>query len=123
MADYFPEEILERIRQESDIVGLISQYVSLKKSGQSYAGLCPFHSEKTPSFMVNPAKQVFHCFGCHVGGDTIGFVMKMEGQSFPETVRSLSGAKRLGGSNRGSIGYLSRQTLLRGELTSLISVL
>ena len=91
MADYFPEEILERIRQESDIVGLVSQYVSLKKSGQSLAGLCPFHSEKTPSFMVNPAKQVFHCFGCHVGGDTIGFVMKMEGQSFPETVRSLSG--------------------------------
>jgi DNA primase len=86
---YFPEELIRRIRQESDLVGLVSQYVSLKKSGQNYVGLCPFHSEKTPSFVVSPTKQVFHCFGCHVGGDALGFLMKIEGRAFPEAVRFL----------------------------------
>ncbi len=75
-------------------MGLISQYVSLRKSGQNHVGLCPFHSEKTPSFAVSPAKQIFHCFGCHVGGDALSFLMKMEGQTFPQAVRSL--AERLG---------------------------
>jgi DNA primase len=91
---HFTEELLEQIRRESDIVGLISQYVTLKKSGQNYVALCPFHSEKTPSFTVSPTKQVFHCFGCHEGGDTLKFVMKMEGLTFPQAVRSI--AEQLG---------------------------
>ena len=90
----FPEELIRRIREESDLVGLISQYVSLRKSGQNYVSLCPFHSEKTPSFAVSSTKQIFHCFGCHVGGDALSFLMKMEGQTFPQAVRSL--AERLG---------------------------
>ena len=90
----FSQNVLERIRRDSDLVGLISQYISLKKSGQNYTGLCPFHEEKTPSFSVSPAKQVFHCFGCHAGGDTFSFIMKMEGQTFSQTVRYL--ADRMG---------------------------
>ena len=90
----FSQDVLEHIRRDSDLVGLISQYISLKKSGQNYTGLCPFHAEKTPSFVVNPAKQVFHCFGCHIGGDIFSFVMKMEGQTFPQTIRYL--ADRIG---------------------------
>ena len=75
-------------------MGIVSQHISLKKSGQNFIGLCPFHSEKTPSFVVSPAKQIFHCFGCHAGGDVLTFLMKMEGKSFPETVRYL--AEKLG---------------------------
>src|SRR3989304_1328189 len=86
----FPEELIRRIREESALVGLISQYVSLRKSGQNHVGLCPFHSEKTPSFAVSSTKQIFHCFGCHVGGDALSFLMKMEGQTFPLAVRSLA---------------------------------
>jgi DNA primase len=94
ISGHFSEELLEQIRRESDIAGLISQHVTLKKSGQNYVGLCPFHTEKTPSFTVSPAKQVFHCFGCHEGGDAFKYVMKMEGLSFPQAVRSL--AEKLG---------------------------
>ncbi|MDX1764144.1 MAG: CHC2 zinc finger domain-containing protein, partial [bacterium] len=60
----YHEELISQIKQENDIVDVISNYVSLKKGGANYKGLCPFHSEKTPSFTVNPAKQIFHCFGC-----------------------------------------------------------
>lgn len=88
------ENILEDIKSRLDIVELISDYVALKKAGANYKGLCPFHSEKTPSFMVSPQKQIFHCFGCHTGGDIVGFVMKYENLSFLESVRLL--AKRAG---------------------------
>lgn len=82
-------EVIERIRDSSDIVNLISGYLSLKKSGQNFQGLCPFHSEKTPSFTVTPSKQIFHCFGCQSGGDVFKFLMLKEGLSFPEAVREL----------------------------------
>ena len=89
MAGLIADETIERIRERVDIVELISSYLPLKRSGGNYQGLCPFHGEKTPSFNVNPARQIFHCFGCGVGGNSVSFVMKMEGLSFPEAVRRL----------------------------------
>src|SRR6516165_7413728 len=77
----------ERVKQQADIVRVIGEYVRLKKSGQNFTGLCPFHGEKTPSFAVHPVKQIFHCFGCGKGGDVFTFVMEMEKCQFPEAVR------------------------------------
>ncbi|MBI1824051.1 MAG: DNA primase [Nitrospirae bacterium] len=85
-----PPEIIERIRESSDIVNLISGYLSLKKSGKDFKGLCPFHSEKTPSFTVSPLRQVFHCFGCQAGGDIFKFLMLKEGLEFREAARELA---------------------------------
>ena len=76
--------VLDRIRENTDIVEVISNYITLKKSGRNFKALCPFHSEKTPSFTVTPEKGIFHCFGCGAGGDAISFVMKMENIGFPE---------------------------------------
>ncbi len=83
-------EIIQRIREQVDLVDLISTYVSLKKAGQNFKGLCPFHSEKSPSFSVNPSSQFFHCFGCQAGGDAFSFLMKQEGMTFIEALRELS---------------------------------
>jgi DNA primase len=77
----------DRVKQQADIVRVIGEYVRLKKSGQNFTGLCPFHGEKTPSFAVHPVKQIFHCFGCGKGGDVFNFVMEMEKCPFPEAVR------------------------------------
>jgi len=85
-----PDEIIREIRERAGILEIVSDYVALKKSGVNYLGLCPFHSEKTPSFNVNTVKGIYHCFGCGVGGDAISFVMRMEGLSFPEAVRFLA---------------------------------
>src|SRR5256714_4578561 len=81
---------LDEIRGAVDIVDLVGRLVNLKKSGVNWKGLCPFHGEKTPSFMVNPKKGIFHCFGCGVGGDAFGFVMRQDKLSFPEAVRALA---------------------------------
>jgi DNA primase len=86
-----PETAIHEIRNRADIVSLISRYVELKQAGRNWRGLCPFHNEKTPSFNVNPDRQIFHCFGCQEGGDVIAFLMKHEGLSFPEATRSLAG--------------------------------
>lgn len=88
------ERLLEEIKSKIDIVDFISDYVQLKKAGQNYKGLCPFHSEKTPSFMVSQAKQIFHCFGCGIGGDVVSFLMKQENLSFGEAIRYI--AKKAG---------------------------
>jgi DNA primase len=77
----------DRVKQQADIVRVVGEYVRLKKSGQNFTGLCPFHSEKTPSFAVHPAKQIYHCFGCGVGGDVFTFVMEMEKCAFPDAIR------------------------------------
>lgn len=87
----FSDDIISRVRDSVDIVDLISGYVSLKKTGKNHLGLCPFHSEKTPSFNVNPDKQIFHCFGCGVGGDAFKFLELQEGLNFPEAVKQLAG--------------------------------
>src|SRR5215469_4760362 len=77
----------DRVKQQADIVRVIGEYVRLKKSGQNLTGLCPFHSEKSPSFAVHPIKQIYHCFGCGVGGDVFKFVMEMEKCAFPDAIR------------------------------------
>ena len=86
----YPPGVIEEVRQANNIVDLISSYVSLKKKGSNYFGLCPFHSEKSPSFSVHPVKQMFHCFGCGKSGDAISFVMEYEDYSFPEAVQYLA---------------------------------
>jgi DNA primase len=80
----------DRVKQQADIVRVIGEYVRLKKSGQSFTGLCPFHQEKTPSFNVHPVRQIYHCFGCGVGGDVFKFVMEMDKCTFPEAVRAVA---------------------------------
>ena len=87
---HIPEEIITKIRGSQDIVEVISKHISLKKTGQNYIGRCPFHSEKTPSFVVSPVKQIFHCFGCETGGNVITFLMKYESITFPEAVKRLA---------------------------------
>ena len=82
--------LLEEIKSHIDIVEFISDYVALKKSGQNYKGLCPFHSEKTPSFMVSQTKQIFHCFGCAAGGDVVSFLMKHDNLPFGEALQYLA---------------------------------
>jgi DNA primase len=77
----------ERVKQQADIVRVVGEYVQLKKAGQNFRGLCPFHSEKTASFNVHPARQIYHCFGCGKGGDVFNFVMEMEKCEFPEAIR------------------------------------
>jgi DNA primase len=84
-----PNETVSLIRERVDIVEVIGESVELKRAGASFKGLCPFHQEKTPSFNVNPARQMFHCFGCGVGGDVISFVMNYEGRTFSDAVREL----------------------------------
>src|SRR5688572_1815178 len=82
--------VLDDIRAAVDIVDLVGRFVNLKKAGVNWKGLCPFHGEKTPSFMVNPKKGIFHCFGCGVGGDAFGFLMRQDKLTFPEAVRALA---------------------------------
>ncbi len=89
MKGYISQEEIVRISEKADIVEIVSRYVNLKKSGKNYRGLCPFHSEKTPSFFVNPEKQIFHCFGCGIGGDVFKFLMKIENITFPEAVEKV----------------------------------
>lgn len=86
----YSEEIINEVRQSNDIVDVLSQYMHLKRSGRNFFGLCPFHNEKSPSFSVSPDKQIFHCFGCNVGGNVITFVSKIEGLNFIETVQMLA---------------------------------
>ncbi len=83
------DEKIDEIRERTDIVEVVSSYLPLKRSGVNHQGLCPFHQEKSPSFNVNAARQIFHCFGCGVGGNVFSFLMRMEGLSFPDAVRRL----------------------------------
>ena len=87
---YYGDEFIEEVRQRNPVQDVIGQYVHLTKKGGSYFGLCPFHNEKTPSFCVTPSKQIYHCFGCGVGGNVISFVMNYENLSFPEAVKMLA---------------------------------
>ncbi|MGH9446916.1 MAG: CHC2 zinc finger domain-containing protein, partial [Terriglobia bacterium] len=81
---------LDEIRSAADIIRVVGGYVKLRKSGANFVGLCPFHQEKTPSFAVHPARQIFHCFGCGAGGDVFKFVMLIENVSFPEAVERVA---------------------------------
>src|SRR3972149_927686 len=82
--------LLDEIRQRSNIEKIISGFVPPQPSGRNYKALCPFHSEKTPSLIINPEREIFHCFGCGAGGNVFNFIMKIERLSFPETVKFLA---------------------------------
>ena len=90
MTTYINDEIIDKVKESSDIVDIISNYIQLKKSGSNFVGLCPFHNEKTPSFTVSESKQYFRCFGCGEGGDSITFVMKKENLDFVDAIKLLA---------------------------------
>ncbi len=90
MAGFFSPDLIERIRAASDAVDVIGSYLPLKRAGQNFVALCPFHKEKSPSFNVNPHKQIFHCFVCHKGGDVFTFVKEYENVDFVEAVKRLA---------------------------------
>lgn len=87
---YYPEELIEEVRMKNDIVDVISGHVRMQKKGANHWGCCPFHNEKTPSFAVNGAKQIYHCFGCGAGGNVFTFVMNYENYTFPEAIKMLA---------------------------------
>ncbi len=95
MPGLFSSATLEQVRAASDIVDVIGSYLPLKRAGANFVALCPFHKEKTPSFNVNPHLQIFHCFGCHKGGDVFAFVKSYESVDFPEAVRRLADRARI----------------------------
>src|SRR5258708_2633114 len=95
MAGLFSTSTLEQIRAANDVVDVIGSYLPLKRAGANFVALCPFHREKTPSFNVNPHRQIFHCFGCHKGGDVFSFVKEFESIEFPEAVRRLAERARI----------------------------
>lgn len=86
----YPDEVIQRVKDAADIVAVVGEYVALKKAGASFKGLCPFHQEKTPSFVVSPSRNSFHCFGCGKGGNAITFLMEMERMPFPEALQLLA---------------------------------
>lgn len=90
MSPFIPDDILDQIADRCDIAEIVSSYIPLKRAGRNYKALCPFHHEKTPSFIVNPEKGIFHCFGCGVGGNVFSFIMKYERLEFPEVVKMLA---------------------------------
>lgn len=86
----YSDELLDEIKSKSDIIDIVSQYVVLKRAGRNYMGLCPFHKEKSGSFCVSPDKQIFHCFGCGVGGNVFHFISKIENLSYRESIEMLA---------------------------------
>ena len=84
------DETVQQVKQYSGIVDVINQYVPLKRRGRNYIGLCPFHSERTPSFTVSPDKRIFHCFGCHESGDLISFIQKIDSASFIDAIETIA---------------------------------
>jgi DNA primase len=90
MAGGFSQQQLDEIRSRVDIVEIVGQFVKLKRAGENWKGLCPFHTEKTPSFTVNPKRNIYHCFGCGAGGDAFSFLMRQDRVAFPEAVRTLA---------------------------------
>ena len=85
----FPQAAL-MVKQRLDILDVIGRHVALRKAGRNYVGLCPFHKEKSPSFNVNPSKQLFKCFGCNEGGDALAFLMKIDNRTYGEVIRELA---------------------------------
>ena len=86
-----PQAFIQELLARADIVEIVGRYVQLRKSGANFVGLCPFHTEKSPSFNVNPARQFYHCFGCGKSGDAIRFLMEQAGMSFVEATKELAG--------------------------------
>ncbi len=119
---YYPDEVIDDIVSGNDIVDVIGSYIQLKKQSSDYICLCPFHREKTPSFHINPGKQLFHCFGCNAGGNVVGFVMQYENLSFPDAIKLL--ADRIGYNlpENGYSGISAERQQLKRELYDIHKV-
>jgi len=107
MAGFIPEDIVEKIKTDTDILDLIMEYVNLKKAGKDYIGLCPFHREKTPSFTVVQAKDFYYCFGCGASGNAVNFIMRHENLDYPEALRFLAKRARISIPEKGSADSLT----------------
>jgi DNA primase len=90
MANFYSDEVIQAVIEANDIVDIISGYLTLKRTGNSYKGKCPFHNEKTPSFSVSQEKQLYHCFGCGAGGNAVTFIMEMEKLPFLDALKLLA---------------------------------
>ncbi len=90
----YPQTFIDDLKRQADIVRVVQDYVTLKKKGANWMACCPFHKEKTPSFSVSPAKEIFYCFGCHKGGSVFTFVMEMERVAFPDAIRIVAEKSR-----------------------------
>ena len=99
---------IERIMEAANIVDVVSEFVTLRKSGANYKGLCPFHDEKTPSFHVSPSRGICHCFGCGKGGNAVGFIMEHEQMTYPEALRGNRSSARAGSSSTSGLQATSR---------------
>ena len=109
-----PQDQIEEVKSKTDIVPIITEHVELKKAGRNYKGLCPFHSEKTPSFMVSPELQIFKCFGCGESGDVLSFLQKHEGMDFPEALKYLA--------DRAGVKLIQRQFRGKGDREKLFEI-
>ena len=116
---YYTEEQIEEVRSKSDIVQIIGRYVNLKRTGSSYVGLCPFHSEKSPSFNVSPSRQMYKCFGCGVAGNVITFIMEYENYTFPEAMEFLAEQAGVTISKSELSPEMKREQNLRTELVQI----
>ena len=110
---FFSQDFLESLSDKADIVDVVSDYVTLKNSGRSYVGLCPFHREKTPSFHVDADKQLYHCFGCQASGNVYTFVMKIENLDFVEAVKFLANRVNMPLPEEGAAKGVSREKKAR----------
>ena len=119
-----PDDKVQEVRDRVDIVDLVGRYVDLRRSGRNYTALCPFHQERTPSFNVNPERKGYKCFGCGAGGDAIGFVMEIEGHSFPEAVRKLAElyGVHLGDDAHAAVGKSRRRENEKDEAYALMAL-
>ena len=116
---YYTEEQIEEVRSKSDIVQIIGRCVNLKRTGSSYVGLCPFHSEKSPSFNVSPSRQMYKCFGCGVAGNVITFIMEYENYTFPEAMEFLAEQAGVTISKSELSPEMKREKNLRTELVQI----
>ncbi|MBE6012316.1 MAG: DNA primase [Lachnospiraceae bacterium] len=113
---YYPQELIEQIRLENDIVDVVSQYLALNKKGNSYFGLCPFHNESTPSFSVSPDKQLYYCFGCGASGNVISFIMAKENYDFQTALKFLADRAHITLPEQGDVYLASKNEALKSEL-------
>ena len=117
MRIYYPEELIEEIRISNDILAVIGEYIKLERKGKNYFGLCPFHNEKTPSFSVDPGKQLYYCFGCGKGGSVIQFIMETENFDYIEAIKFLADRARIplpeGDNGKGKIVVKKKQELIK----------
>lgn len=118
MSEISYSRAVEQIKNSLDIVDVISKYVVLKKAGHNYSGLCPFHNEKTPSFVVTPSRQIFKCFGCGEGGDVLAFLMKINNQNFKEVIEEQAAALgiELPRASKDSLKYKEEKERLLGAM-------